>query len=79
MVKHLPATWETRVQSLGREEPLEKEMATHSSILAGKFHGLRRLVGYIPWGHKESDTTGRFHFLSLSLLKITFLKKSDFL
>ena len=46
-----------RVRSLGREEPLEKEMATHSSILAGKFHGLRRLVGYIPWGHKESDVT----------------------
>ena len=34
MVKHLPALWETRVQSPGREDPLEKEMATHSSILA---------------------------------------------
>ena len=34
MLKHLPATWETRVQSLGREDPLEKEMSTHSSILA---------------------------------------------
>ena len=34
MVKHLPATWETRVQSLGREDPLEKGMATHSSTLA---------------------------------------------
>ena len=33
-VKSLPAVWETRVQSLGREDPLEKEMATHSSILA---------------------------------------------
>ena len=33
-VKQLPAMWETRVQSLGREVPLEKEMATHSSILA---------------------------------------------
>ena len=39
MVKCLPATRETRVQSLGREDPLEKEMATHSSILAWK----------IPW------------------------------
>ena len=36
MVKHQPAMWETRVQSLGQEEPLEKEMATHSSILAWK-------------------------------------------
>ena len=35
-LKHLPATLETWVQSLGREDPLEKEMATHSSILAWK-------------------------------------------
>ena len=34
MAKNLPALWETRVQSLGQEDPLEKEMATHSSILA---------------------------------------------
>ena len=34
MVKNLPATWETKVQSLGQEDPLEKGMATHSSILA---------------------------------------------
>ena len=39
MVKRLPAMWETWVQSLGWDEPLEKEMATHSSILAWK----------IPW------------------------------
>ena len=39
MVKHLPAVRETRVQSLGCEDPLEKEMATHSSTLAWK----------IPW------------------------------
>ena len=36
MVKHLPAMWETQVQSLGQEDLLEKEMATHSSILAWK-------------------------------------------
>ena len=36
MVKCLPTVWETRVQSLGREDPLEKEMATHSSTLAWK-------------------------------------------
>ena len=39
MVKHLPAMWETRVRSLGQEDPLEKEMAAHSSTLAWK----------IPW------------------------------
>ena len=36
MVKRLPAMWETWVQSLGREDPLDKEMATHSSTLAWK-------------------------------------------
>ena len=36
MVKHLPAVWDTQVRSLGQEDPLEKEMATHSSSLAWK-------------------------------------------
>ena len=135
MVKNLPATWETQVQSLGWEDPLEKEMATPSSILAwrilwtedlgrpqsmgsqeadttqqlnrhhisliylvaptvsvclqygrprfdswvgkipwrrkwqstpallpGKSHGRRGLIGYSPWGRKESDTTEQLHF-----------------
>ena len=35
----------------------EKEMATHSSVLAWRIHGPRSLVGYNPWGHQESDTT----------------------
>ena len=38
-VKNLPAMWESRVESLGQEDPLEKEMATHSSILSWE----------IPW------------------------------
>ena len=48
--------------------PLEKGMATHSSILAWReFHGQRTLVGYSPWCHKESEMTKRlilshFHF-----------------
>ena len=42
---------------LGQEDPLEEEISTHSSILAGKFHGQRSLVGYSPWGCKESNTT----------------------
>jgi len=45
-----------RVQSLHGEEPLEKEMATHSSILAWKIPWTRSLEGYSPWGCKESDT-----------------------
>ena len=61
-VKRLPTMQETRFQSLGGEDALEKDMATHSSILAWKSHGQRSLVGYSPWGHKESDTTERLHF-----------------
>ena len=57
MVKCLSTEGEARVQSLGREDPLEKEMAIHSSILPGKSHGQRSLEGYSPWGHKESDMT----------------------
>ena len=57
MVKYLPTMWETWVQSLGREDSLEKGMATHSSILAWRLHGQRSLVGYSPWSRKESDTT----------------------
>ena len=41
------------LQSLGREDPLEKEMATHSSILHGKSRGQRSLVSYSPLGHKR--------------------------
>ena len=51
MVKRLPTTWETWVQSLGQEDPLEKEMATHSSILAWK----------IPW----TEEPGRLQFMGL--------------
>jgi len=47
---------EMQVQSLGREDLLDKEMATHYSIFAWKFLGERRLMGYSPWDSKE-DTT----------------------
>ena len=61
-LKCLPAMWETWVQSLGQEDPLEKETATHSSILPGESHGRRSLVGCSPRGRKEWDTTERHHF-----------------
>ena len=54
MVKNLPAMQESGFRSLGQEEPLEKGMATHSSVLAGESHGQRSLVGYSPCGCKES-------------------------
>ena len=52
MVKHLPTMWETRVQSLGQEDLLEKEMATHSSILAWKIPWMEEPVSYSPWGRR---------------------------
>ena len=56
-VKLLSTVRESRVQILGWEDPLEKEMAIHSRILPGKSHGQRSLVGYSPWGRKELDMT----------------------
>ena len=61
-LKRLPPVRETWVRSLGREDPLEKEMVTHSSILAGRIPWTENLVGYSPWGRKESDRTERLHF-----------------
>ena len=57
MVKNLPAMWETWVQALCWEDPLEKEMATHCNILAWRIPWQRSLAGHSPWGHKELDTT----------------------
>ena len=53
MVKNLPAMWKTWVQSLGQEDPLEKETATHSRFLAWKSHGWKRLAGYSPRAAKS--------------------------
>ena len=64
-----PATHETRVGSLGQEDPLEKERATHSSILAWEIIWIDELCleGYSPWGNKKLGMTGR---ATLSLLSI---------
>ena len=48
----------------GQEDPLEREWLSTPVFLPGEFHGQSSLVGYIPWSHKELDTTER---LSLSL------------
>ena len=45
------------IPSLGGEDPLEKEMATHPVFLPGEFNEQRSLVGYSPWRCKELDTT----------------------
>ena len=56
-VKNLPAVQETRVQSLGQEDPLEKEMAIHSSILARKILWKDEPGRLQPMGSEESDMT----------------------
>ena len=68
MVECLPAMLETWVRSLGCEDPLEKEMATHLVSLPGKSHGQRNLAGYSPWGCKESDTFEWLYLLTYFLL-----------
>ena len=72
-VKRLSTMWETRVRSLGWEDPLEKEMAIHSRTIAWK----------IPWteepgrlqsrGCKESDTTERLHFTKAFIVIFIFI------
>ena len=61
MVKRLPTMRETWVQSLVREDPLEKEMATHPAFLPGKSHEQQSLAGCSPWGCKESNMTEDAH------------------
>ena len=56
-VKTLPAMWETQVQTLGWEETLEKEMATHSSILAWKIPWTEGLGGLQSTRSQELHTT----------------------
>ena len=63
MVKRLPTTQETRVQSLGQEDPLEKEMATHSSILAWK----------IPW----TEEPGRLQSMESQRVEHDFFKAEE--
>ena len=66
-VKRLPTTWETWVQSLGWEDPLEKEMATHSSTLAWKIPwteepGGLQSMGSQRVGHNGATSPHLFHF-----------------
>ena len=60
----LSTMWETQVQALGWEDPLEKGMATHSSVLAWTITWTEEPSKLSSWGHKESDTTERLHFTS---------------
>ena len=70
MVKNLPVNADPRVQSLGREDPPEKEMTTHSSILSRESHAQRSLPGYSPYGHKELDMTEKLSIHTLLSLHL---------
>ena len=50
-----------------RKIPWRRKQQPTPVLLPGKFHGWRSLLGYSPWGHKESDTTEWLHFLFLTL------------
>ena len=62
LVKHLPATQENRVQSLDQEDPLEKEMAIHSSVLAWR----------IPWTEKPGRLQSMWSQSQIQLSDFTF-------
>jgi len=64
-LNRLPAVWETWVQSLDWEDPLEKEMATHSNILAWRIPWMEEPGGLQSMG-SQSDTTERLHSLTHS-------------
>ena len=68
MVKNLPTVQKTRVQSMGLEDPLEKEMATHSSILAWRIPWTEEPSKVYPWDCKESYTSDQHtHTENMSL------------
>ena len=79
-VENLPAMQETQVRSLGQDDPLEKGMVTHSSILPWETPGTEELVDYSPQGCKESDMTEQltvsFSFTHL-LLSLASAKARD--
>ena len=61
-VKRLSTVRETRVRARGWEDPWRRKWQSTPVLLPGKSHGQRSLVGYSPWGRKESDTTEQLHF-----------------
>ena len=79
MVKNLPTIPKTWVRSLDQEDPLEKRIAIHSSILPGEFHRQRSLVGYSSCDPKELDIieplTLSLTFMNSLLLITVFLQK----
>ena len=76
MVKRLPVMRETLIQSLGRKDPLEEEMATHSSTLAWKIPWMEEAGSLQSMGSEELDTTERLHLPYLVFQTLTSCKYS---
>ena len=77
MVKGLPSTWQTQVWPLGWKIPWIRKRQPMPVFLTGEFHGPRSLVGYGPWGHKESDMTERLtlpfsHFINKGWQRLSY-------
>ena len=72
VVRNLPAKQETWVQSLGQEDPLEREMATHSSILGWRISWTEEPGGLQSIGWQESDMTEQLHNKKDSGVNTTF-------
>ena len=73
MVKSLPARWETRVRSLGQEDPLKKEMAPHSSILAWKSPWMGEPGGLQSMGSQSQTQLSNFTLFESTLKKQNIL------
>ena len=69
MVKNLPVMKEILVWPLGQKDPLRRKWQPTPVLLPGESHGGRSLVGYSPWGRKESVTTERLHLKKIVLLR----------
>ena len=74
-VKHLPTMWETRVRSLGQEDPLEKAMATHSSIHAWKIPWTKEPGRLQSMGSQRVRHDERLHFIFKTCLGVSYFFK----
>ena len=73
MVKNLPAMRRPRFDHWVRKIPWRREGQHTPVFLPGEFQGQRSLVGYSPWGCKESDTTEQLHFTLLHFTSLHVL------
>ena len=76
LVKNLPVKQETWLNPWVGKILRKRKWQPIIVFLPGKFHGQRRLVGYSPWGHKESDNTEQLTLPLLKVLRLRIIKKT---